>query len=97
MEVVDKSKLKVGDIIQFHNWGMGGFLFGLITECEEEPYTHNTTHIWRVRDCFSLNNVDAITLIEKIEDVKNYELHEFQDFLNDVKEHNMQCNLAFKF
>ena len=56
MEITDKNKLKVGDIIRFHNWGVGGFLFGLITECEEEAHTHNTTHIWRAKSYFSLNS-----------------------------------------
>ena len=93
MEITNKNELKIGDIIRFHNWGVGGFLFGLITECEEEPCTHNTTHIWRARSHFSLNNVDAITLIENIEDIKEYELHDFKSFLNDVKENNMKCNL----
>ena len=92
-EITNKNELKIGDVIRFHNWGVGGFLFGLITECEEEPRTHNTTHIWRARSHFSLNNVDAITLIENIKDIKEYELYDFQDFLNDVKENNMKCNL----
>ena len=97
MEIKDKNKLKVGDVIRFHNWGVGGFLFGLITECKEEERTHNTIHIWRARSHFSLNDVDAITLIEKIEDVKGYESHDFQDFLNDIKSNNMKCNLALDF
>lgn len=94
MEITDKSKLKVGDLIWFHNWGVGGFLFGVIVECEEEPRTHNTVRIWRVRSNFSLNSVDGIELIEKIEDVKDYALHDLQDFLNDVKEHNIYCNFC---
>lgn len=97
MEITDKTELKIGDIIRFHNWGMGGFLFGLITECEEEPLTHNMIHIWRSRSHFSLNDVDTITLVERIEDVKGYELHNFQDFLNDVKSNSMKCNLSFEF
>ena len=97
MEITNKNELKIGDIIRFHNWGVGGFLFGLIAECEEEPHTHNMTHIWRARSQFSLNDVDAITLIENIEDIKGYELHDFQNFLNDVKGNNMKYNLAFEF
>lgn len=27
MKVEDISKLKFGDVIYFHNWGVGGFLF----------------------------------------------------------------------
>ena len=74
MEITNKNELKIGDVIRFYNWGEGGFLFGLITECEEEPHTHNTTHIWRARSHFSLNDVDAITLIENIKDIKEYEI-----------------------
>lgn len=94
MEIKDKNILKVGDLIWFHNGGVGGFLFGVITECEEEPYTHNKVHIWRARSKFSLNDVNAIELIKKIEDVKDYALHDFQDFLNDVKENNIKCNFC---
>ena len=97
MEITNKNELKIGDIIRFHNWGVGGFLFGLIAECEEEPHTHNMTHIWRARSHFSLNDVDTITLIENIEDIKGYELHDFQNFLNDVKGNNMKYNLDFEF
>ena len=34
---------------------------------------------------------------KNIEDIKGYELYDFQDFLNDVKGNNMKCNLAFEF
>ena len=95
MEITDKSKLKVGDLIWFHNWGVGGFLFGVVMELEEEDYYHNKMGIWRARSRFSINDVDGITLIEKIEDVKNYALHDFEDFLNDVKEYGVFCNFSF--
>ena len=29
--------------------------------------------------------------------IKEYELYDFQDFLNDVKGNNMKYNLAFEF
>ena len=32
----EKSKLKVGDIIKFHSWGVGGFLFGTIIKKKED-------------------------------------------------------------
>lgn len=91
--VMDKNDLKIGDLIRFHNWGIGGFLFGVIVECEEDYY-HNKVNIWRTRSSYSLNDVDAIELIEKIEDVKDYALHDFQDFLNDIKKNNITCNFC---
>ena len=91
MKVADKSILKVGDLIWFHNWGVGGFLFGVIVECDEDYY-HNTIGIWRAKSSFSLDAIDGIELIKKIEDVEDYALHDFQDFLNEVEEHNIYCN-----
>ena len=92
MKINNTNMLKPGDIIRFHNWGVGGFLFGVITECEKEPHTENTIHIWREKSTFSLNNVDNIELIEKIEDVQDYTLHDFYDFLNDMKKNNISNN-----
>ena len=89
MVIADTSKLKVGDLIRFHNWGVGGFLFGVIVKCKEKG-----CRIWRARSSFSLNDVDGIELIEKVEDVKDYALHDLQDFLNDVNEHGIYCNFG---
>ena len=25
MEITNKNELKIGDVIRFHNWGVGGF------------------------------------------------------------------------
>ena len=38
MELTDKSILKVGDLISYHDWTSGGFLFGVIVEHEDEYY-----------------------------------------------------------
>lgn len=87
---IEKNKLKVGDLILFHNWGIGGFLFGVIVECEDGY------NIWRSKSNFSLDNVDGIELIEKVEDVKDYALHDFHDFINDINEHGIYCNFENK-
>lgn len=96
MEVIDKSKLKPGDLIMYHDWFSGGFLFGIIVEHEDEYY-HNKLNIWRSPSSIHwLQAVDAIEIIEKIEDVKHYKLHDFHDFLSVIKEHNIQCNFDFE-
>lgn len=67
-------------------------MFGVIVKCEEELFTHNTIHIWRPKSNFSLNDVDAIELIEKIDDVKEYALNDFYNFINDVEMNNVTYN-----
>lgn len=94
MKVVDKSKLKVGDLISYHDWTSGGFLFGVVVEHEDEYY-HSKLNIWRSPNSIHwLQAVDAIEIIEKIEDVKDYNLHAFHDFLKTTEEHNIQCNFC---
>lgn len=74
----EKSKLKVGDIIKFHSWSVGGFLFGIIVEDAEEGIA-----IWRPKTTYSLKigGIDNITIIEKKEDIEDYE---FRDLLAEV-------------
>lgn len=94
MEITDKEKLKVGDLISYHDWTSGGFLFGVIIEHEDEYY-HSKLNIWRSPNSIHwLEAVDAIEIIEKIEDVKDYRLHDLQDFLKRIEEHNIQCNFC---
>ena len=94
MELTDKSILKVGDLISYHDWTSGGFLFGVIVEHEDEYY-HSKLNIWRRPDSIHLlQAVDAIEIIEKIEDVKDYRLHDFHEFLGKIKENNIQCNFC---
>lgn len=69
----EKPKLKVGDIIKFHSWGVGGFLFGIIVEDTEEGIA-----IWRPKTTYSLKigGIDNITIIKKKEDIEDYEFHD---------------------
>lgn len=48
---MDKSELKVGDVIRFHDWGVGGRLFGVIVEHEDDLY-RSKLNIWRLKDIF---------------------------------------------
>ena len=50
---MDKNELKVGDVISFHDWCVGGFLFGVIIEYEDELY-HSKLNIWRPRGIYFL-------------------------------------------
>ena len=35
---LNKSDLEIGDVIKFHDWGSGGFLFGIIVEQDDDLY-----------------------------------------------------------
>lgn len=76
----EKSKLKVGDIIKFHSWGVGGFLFGIIVEDAEEGIIiwRPGIIIWRPKTTYSLKigGIDNITIIKKKEDIEDYEFHD---------------------
>ena len=90
MEVKDKCKLKVGDLISYHDWTSGGFLFGVIIEYEDELY-HSKLNIWRPKGIYYLQDhgIDAIELINDIKDVEDYALHDLQNFLRDIKNNNI--------
>lgn len=87
----EKSKLKVGDIIKFHSWGVGGFLFGIIVEDAEEGII-----IWRPKTTYSLKigGIDNITIIEKKEDIEDYEFH---DLLAKVVESADKIGIHYNF
>ena len=86
-----KSTLTPGTLIRFHNWAIGGFLFGIVTACEEEPYTHNRLHVWRPRATYSLDDINAITVIKSMDDVPEYAISDLQEFLFLAK-NNVVCN-----
>ena len=69
----EKPKLKIGDIIKFHSWGVGGVLFGIIVEDAEEGIV-----IWRPKTTYSLKigGIDNIITIKEKEDIKDYEFHD---------------------
>lgn len=87
----EKSKLKVGDIIKFHSWGVGGFLFGIIVEDAEEWII-----IWRPKTTYSLKigGIDNITIIKKKEDIEDYELH---DLLAEVVKPADKIGIHYNF
>ena len=53
MKIKNKIELKPGDLIFFHNWGVGGFLFGIVIENDKkDEYYHNKLKVWRARSTF---------------------------------------------
>lgn len=91
---LNKNDLKVGDVIRFHHWGSGGFLFGIIIEQEDDLY-HSKLNIWRPKDIYYLqgHGVDNITLIKDKADIKEYEIEDFQDLIKKAQVRNVYNNL----
>lgn len=91
---MNKKDLNVGDIIRFHDWGVGGFLFGIIVEQEDDLY-HSKLNIWRSKDIYYLqaNGINEITLIKDETDINAYELHDFQDLIINAEDQDICFNL----
>lgn len=83
---VSVNDLKAGDLIYFHNWGIGGFIFGVVSENEDGLY------VWRPKSNYALESVDAIEIIENIEDVKSFALYDLIEFLDEIKRNNIVYN-----
>lgn len=93
---MEKSELKVGDIIRFHDWGVGGFLFGIIIEHEDELY-HSKLNIWRPRDIYFLqaHGIDNIKVIHSLEELSEYKLRDLQDIIKTARNKNITVNIPF--
>lgn len=88
MKIEDKSKLKQGDVIWFYNYGIGGFLFGIIIEDENKGLI-----VWRPRCEYSIDNIHAVELIQNIDDVKIYALDDFQKIMEEARKRNLKMQL----
>lgn len=90
---MDKGKLKVGDVIRFHDWGVGGFLFGIIIEHEDELY-HSKLNIWRPRDIYFLqaHGIDHIDVILSMKEIRESELHDFKDIIEAAQNNKIFMN-----
>lgn len=93
---MEKSELKLGDVIKFHDWGVGGFLFGVIIEYEDELY-HSKLNIWRPRDIYFLqaHGIDNIEVIHSLEGLSEYKLHDLQDIIKKARDKNIAINIPF--
>lgn len=95
-EEVDKDELRVGDVIRFHSWYVGGFLFGIIIEQEDELY-HSKLNIWRPRDIYYLQShgIDGIKIIHSFEELSVYQSMDLKDIINEAKNSNISVNLLY--
>lgn len=91
---MNKDDLEIGDVIEFHSWEIGGFLFGIIIEHEDDLY-HSKLNIWRPKDVYYLqsNGIDGITLINGEEDIKEYNLYDFRDLLREAVDNDIYFKL----
>lgn len=85
---------KVGDLIRFYCNGIGGFLFGVIIKYKDNFHS-GELNIWRKKNIYFLEE-HTIELINNIEDVKDYELDDFQEFLNEIKNNNVFCKYIMR-
>lgn len=93
---MEKSELNVGDVIKFRDWGVGGFLFGIIIEHEDELY-HSKLNIWRPRDIYFLqaHGIDNIEVIHSLEGLSEYKLRDLQDIITNARDKNIAVNIPF--
>lgn len=90
---MDKNKLKVGDVIRFHDWGVGERLFGIIVEYEDDLY-HSKLNIWRPKDIYFLqaHGIDKIEIIQSFEKLSEYKQRELQEIIKKAQDKNIKMN-----
>lgn len=95
-EEVDKDRLKVGDVISFHSWEVGGFLFGIIIEQEDEIY-HGKLNIWRPGYIYYLQShgIDGIKIIHSFKGLSMYQSMDLKGLINEAKNSNISVSLLY--
>lgn len=88
---MNKDELKIGDLIKFHSWAVGGFLFGVIIPYKDELHQKDVC-IWRPRGLYSLYESDGISVINNSNDIEDYEMYELNNLLMEIKRNNISCN-----
>lgn len=93
---MDKSELKVGDVIRFHDWGIGGRLFGIIVKQEDDLY-HSKLNIWRPKDIYFLQayGIDNIELIQSFEGFSEHKQRELREIIEKAHDKNIKTNISF--
>lgn len=93
---MNKSELKSGDFIRFHDWGTGSFLFGIIVKDANDTLYKSDINIWRPRDKYFLlsHGIDNIELIKNESDIKDYEEDEFKDLIREAQYNNVYYRLT---
>ncbi len=94
--VLDKKELKIGDVISFHDWGIGEQLFGIIIDYEDELY-HSKLNIWRPKDIYFLqaHGIDNIEVIHSLEGISEYKLRDLQDIIKMAQDKNIDVNISW--
>lgn len=93
--IMKKNDLEIGNVIRFHDWGTGGFLFGIIIQHEDDLY-HSKLNIWRPKDIYYLqaHGIDDIALIKDTTDINEYELYDFRNLVKEAHERNLYYSLS---
>lgn len=93
---MDKKELKIGDVISFHDWRIGGQLFGIIIDYEDELY-HSKLNIWRPKDIYFLqaHGIDNIEVIHSLEGISEYKLQDLQDIIKRAQDKNIAVNISW--
>ena len=94
--VLDKKELKIGDVISFHDWRIGGQLFGIIIDYKDELY-HSKLNIWRPKDIYFLqaHGIDNIEVIHSLEGISEYKLRDLQDIIKRAQDKNIAVNTSW--
>lgn len=96
VNMTNKNALEVGDVIRFHDWGVGGNLFGIIIEYEDELY-HSKLNIWRPRDIYFLHayGIDNIEIIQSLEGLSEFKQNDLKDVIKKAQDENIDVNISW--
>ena len=94
--MMEKEELEIGDLIRFHSWEVGGSLFGVIIEYEDEVY-HSKLNIWHPSGIYFLKSygIDSINVIYFSEEIYDYEQHDFKNIIKESKRNNIFMNIQY--
>lgn len=94
--MTNKNALEVGDVIRFHDWGVGGNLFGIIFEYEDDLY-HSKLNIWRPKDIYFLHahGIDNIEIIQSLEGLSEFKQHDLNDIIKKAQNENIKVNISW--
>lgn len=73
-----KHNLQIGDVVKFHDWTSGGFLFGVI---------YNKEIIWRPLAVYPIwsKGIDGIQVLRTKSDIEEYQHNDLANILSIAK------------